>query len=259
MKATNRTVKAKRKYSRSDKMAKTSILLKSSYIRAYIPPTRRMSRTSLLTMLDQYGMVYAKPKKGSLGRGVIRVTKMGSNYKVHIDRTVTTYSSYAAVYQSIIRKTKGESYVVQKGIHSLRLAGRVFDFRVVVQRSPRGGFEVTGVAGRVSQAGRVVSNGGGGGAVGTINSLLTASQRRIVMPKMEKLGVAIMHQVRKRYSNLNEIGIDFVVDSHLKPWIVEFNTRPNHSMFIYLPDRAMIARIISYGRKYGRKYRLKHY
>jgi len=249
-------IHVRKRYSSSDKMAKTNILLKSSYLSLYVPQTKAMTRTSLVSMLERYRMVYVKPKNGSLGRGVIRITKSGNLYKAHIERTVSVYTSYESLYRRIMSHTKGETYVVQKGVHTLKRGGRIFDFRVVVQRSPRGGFEVTGIAGRVSQSGRVVSNGGGGGAVGTIDSLLSARQRRIVLPKIESLSIAMMHQVRKRYPGLNEIGIDIAIDGQLKPWIVEFNTRPNHGMFTYLSDKSMIRKIVSYGARYGRSYRL---
>lgn len=248
-------ITARRRGRKSDKMLKTSILLGNSYIKGHIPPTRIYSYGSLQAMLARYGMVYIKPKNGSLGRGVIKVKKEGNRYTSHSGMAISSYASFSALVQALSHKIKGESYVVQKGIYSLRHRGRLFDFRVVVQRSPRGGFEVTGMAGRISQGGRVVSNGGGG-SIGTINSLLTYRQRQILIPRIEKLSLAIMRQVRKYFRNQNEIGIDIAIDSNLKPWIIEFNTRPDHGMFVLMRDRATLARIIHYGARYGRRYRL---
>lgn len=256
MTARNSKVKAKKRYSGFDKIIKTNALLDSSYLRDYIPPTTIMTKSSLLKMLNQHGMVYVKPKNGSLGRGVIRVTKIGERYSVHIKHNVKQYKFYNSVYRKIISSIRKEKYIVQKGIYSLRKFGRIFDFRVVVQLNPNNEYEVTGIVGRLSKAGRVVSNGGGGGAVGTVDSLLTAAQAQMVIPQLEKLSLAAMEQVAKKYPEQNEIGLDFVVDHQLKPWIVEYNTRPNHSMFAILPDKSIIKRIVAYGENYGRKYRL---
>lgn len=256
MKQPKASISAKKKVRRSDKLLKTSILKGNEYIRSHIPPTSYMTKASLLRMITRYGMVYIKPKNGSLGRGVIRITKNGTRYTSHAGTNVMRYSSFNSLYASIVRRTKGERYIVQKGIHSLRYRGRVYDFRVVVQQSPRGSFEITGIAARISQGGRVVSNGGGGGAVGTVDSLLTSHQRSIAMPRIRQLSLAVMHQVKKYWPSQKEIGLDIALDYNLKPWILEFNTRPDHRMFVLVGDRAALARIVHYGARYGRKYRL---
>lgn len=252
------SAKRKKKGSRSNKLLKTSILLGNGFIRAHIPPTSYMTRASLMRMVSKYGMVYVKPKNGSFGRGVIRITKHGTRYSSHVGSTVKSYKKFDALYSAILKHTKGESYVVQKGVHSLRYHGKIYDFRVVVQRSPNGRFEVTGIAGRISKRGRVVSNGAGGGSVGTIDSLLTPYQRSVALPRMQNLSLAVMHQVRKRWPSLNEIGLDIALDYNLKPWIIEYNTNPDHLMFVVLRDRKAVARIIHYGARYGKKYRLFH-
>jgi len=255
----NAYISAKRAPRRSNKLLKTSLIKDNSYIAAHIPPTAAMTQASLLRMINRYGMVYVKPKHGSLGRGVIRITKQGTRYVSHAGVTVTTYTSFQSLYSAILKRTKNESYIVQRGIHSLRYRGKVFDLRIVVQKSPNGNFEVTGVAGRIAQGGRVVSNGAGGGAVGTIDSLLTPQQRSVAMPEIYKLSLAVMAQVRKRWPKQNEIGLDIALDYNLKPWILEFNTRPDHRMFILIGARNTIAKIVRYGARYGRKYRLSLY
>lgn len=252
-------ITAKRSRRIADKMIKTNILLSNSYIKSHIPLTKTYSQSTLKLMLLKYGMVYIKPKNGSLGRGVIRVTRKNGRYISHAGMTISSYANFESLAKALSRQMKGEIYIVQKGIHSLRHQGRLFDFRVVVQRSPNGGFEVTGIAGRISQRGRVVSNGGGGGAIGTIESLLTARQQSIVIPQIEKLSLAVMHQVRKHFKGQNEIGIDIAIDHNLRPWIVEFNTHPDHRMFVIMRDRVMLARIIHYGARYGKKYKLNLY
>lgn len=258
MKQPRAIISARKKRRRSDKLLKTSILLGNEFIRAHIPPTSQMTKASLLRMLSRHGMVYIKPKNGSLGRGVIRITKQGTRYTSHVGFAVTSFTSFDALYASILKRTKGERYIVQKGIHSLRYHGKIYDFRVVVQRSPQGKFEITGIAARISQGGRVVSNGGGGGAVGSVDSLLNPYQRNIAMPRIHKLSLAVMQQVRKHWPAQNEIGLDIALDYNLKPWIIEYNTRPDHRMFVVLRDRATVARIVHYGARYGRRYRLYH-
>ncbi|MCM3633747.1 MULTISPECIES: YheC/YheD family protein [Paenibacillus] len=252
------SAKRKTKGRRSNKLIKTSILLGNEFIRAHIPSTSYMTRASLMRMVNKYGMVYVKPRNGSMGRGVIRIKKQGLRYSCHTGAKVKSYKSFDELYSAILKKTKGESYIVQKGIHSLRYHGKIYDFRVVVQRSPNGRFEVTGIAGRISKRGRVVSNGAGGGSVGSVDSLLTPYQRNVALPRMKTLSLAVMHEVRKHWPSLNEIGLDIALDYNLKPWIIEYNTNPDHLMFVVLRDRQAVARIIHYGARYGKRYRLFH-
>lgn len=252
------TISVKRKSRRSDKWTKTKILMNHSYIKAHIPETRIYNYYTLYEMISEYQMVYIKPKYGSFGRGVTRITQKEGRYLTHIASTITSYASFGSMFQALSSHINGEAYVVQRGIHSLRYQGRLFDFRVVVQRSPSGKFEVTGIAGRISQAGRVVSNAGEGTAIGSIDSLLNRSQCQYVIPRIEKLCLAVMYQVRKRFSGQNEIGIDIALDRNLKPWIIEFNTRPDHNLFLMLRD-GQISQIVQYGAKYGRRYKLYNY
>lgn len=250
------TIKARRKYRKSDKMLKTRIIVRSAYVNAHVPTTRLYSYRNLLRLLTVYGMVYIKPKYGSLGRGVIRIVKNGTRYSAHAGTTISSYATFDGLYRAMSSRIRGKSYIVQRGIEALRYNGSIFDFRVVVQLSPSGQFEVTGIAGRVSQAGRVVSNAGGGAAVGTIDSLLTPMQYHIVVPRIEKLSLAVMRQVRRTFTLQKEIGIDIAIDHNLKPWVIEYNTSPNHDMFVIMRDHGTLARIIHYGARYGRRYRL---
>lgn len=259
MRQTRTYISARRKAKRSNKMLKTSLLTGNSYIRKHIPETKVMTQATLLKMINRYGMVYIKPKHGSLGRGVIRITKQGTRYSSHVGSNVYSYSSFSALYSAILKRTRGEGYIVQRGIRSLRYRGKVYDLRVVVQRSPQGSFEITGIAGRIARGGRVVSNGAGGGAVGTVDSLLTSYQRSIALPRIYKLSLAVMHQVRKHWPSQKEIGLDIALDHELKPWILEYNTRPDHRMFVVLGARKTVARIVRYGARYGRRYKLSLY
>jgi len=243
----------------ANKITKTNIIEQSENIKCYIPCTVKMTGISLQSMLNQYHMVYVKPRNGSLGRGVIQITKQEEQYLVHAGVKISHYASFDAMYDSLLKKIKKESYIVQQGIHSLRIDNKLLDFRVVVQRSPHGGFEVTGIAGTMSKAKRVVSNASGGGDVGSVESLLSPEQCELAVPHMKEVALLIMNQVSKRLPKQNEIGIDFALDSDLKPWILEYNTRPDHRLFLLIKDPEVVKKIVSYGAKYGKKYKLKNY
>ncbi|WP_214626287.1 YheC/YheD family protein [Paenibacillus agaridevorans] len=251
----------KRRHRISDKWAKTNVLLGDKGLRLYIPQTRRFSQYTLRSMLEAYGMVYVKPVRGSLGRGVMRVEReAGGGYAYQLGSNRRSFGSFDACYLAIKRDIAGKSYLVQRGIHLLKYEGRAFDLRVVVQKSPSGGFEATGTVARVSYPGKIVTNGSQGGTILPAEQVLQphvgSGQKDAMIAHLERIGIQTIRQLRRRYPGLVEIGLDIAIDSQLRPWILEVNTTPDHCPFAILQDQTMIRRIIHYGRQYGVTYRL---
>ncbi|MEF2246995.1 MULTISPECIES: YheC/YheD family protein [unclassified Paenibacillus] len=251
----------------SSKWRKTKLLGSEASLQKHIPVTRPMTRTTLNTMLASNGMVYVKPSIGSLGRGVMRVERFYDQYNgrrisyaYQLGASRRVFGDYEALYGALLKETKGKRYIVQRGIHALKHDGNVFDLRVVVQRSPSGGWEVTGIVGRVAQPGKIVSNGTQGGSIMPAQQLLYNhtgfSNHQRLMRQLERIGIQTMKKMHRANPKLKEIGIDIAIDRNLKPWILEVNVRPDHCPFAVLRDQTMIKRIIQYGAAYGRTYKL---
>ncbi|WP_209445715.1 YheC/YheD family protein, partial [Paenibacillus etheri] len=147
----------------SNKLTKTRVLVRNQELNKHIPLTRKMDKNILNEMLQKYKMVYIKPCCGSLGQGVIRVKLARAQYSYQSGTHVHKFSNYDMAYRAILREAQGKSYLVQKGIRLLVYDGRPFDIRVMVQRNSKGGWEATGVAGRVAHPRKVVTNGSQGG------------------------------------------------------------------------------------------------
>lgn len=265
----------------SNKLTKTRVLVKNPELSKHIPATRRMDKTSLLGMLEKYGMVYIKPCCGSLGKGVIRVERLsvggkagsseeGSShrtpeqkerYRYQAGTRVSSFTGYDKLYHALAGETLGKPYLVQKGIRLLMYESRPFDIRVMVQRSPKGGWEATGIAGRVAHPRKMVTNGSQGGTIYPVETLLethtSLTKRTDVIDAMNRLGVKAAVQLSGTYPGLREIGVDIALDKELYPWILEVNTYPDPCPFTKLPDDRMLRRIVSYGKAYGRVYSLK--
>ncbi|MGM0883267.1 MAG: YheC/YheD family protein [Bacillota bacterium] len=250
----------------SDKWAKTKVLRTNRKLRKYIPLTKKLTKASLRTMLLKFGMVYIKPVRGSLGNGVMKVERiMGKAgrtkcFEYQLDEKRSDFSTYESAYRSILKDTKGKPYLVQKGIHLLKHIGRPFDTRLVVQQAPKGGWEATGTISRVAHPRKIVTNGSQGGTIYptafVLGSYANAGKRTALMKKMDRIGIAIAKRLRRTYPGIVEIGVDFALDSKLKPWILEVNTHPDHCPFALLSDQSMIRKIIQYGKAYGRTYRM---
>lgn len=248
--------RVKRRMSKGDKFNKVNVLSRSAFVRQHIPQTRLFNREALLTMLSQYGSVYVKPRNGSFGKGVMKVYKKDNSYITHIGTHVKRHASFTGLYAFLAGQIKGSRYIIQRSIRSIKYHGSIVDFRVVVQLNGRGQAEVTGIAGRVSQGNRVVSNGGGGGAVGDLESFFPGRHYGYVKQKLERLALSVMAQVRRVYPRQTEIGVDIAVDQQLNAWIIEHNYRPDHRMFRPLANGRALRRIMHYGSIYGKRYKL---
>ncbi|MDF2922534.1 MAG: hypothetical protein K0R57_1448 [Paenibacillaceae bacterium] len=269
----------------SNKLTKTRVLERSEELRSHIPLTRMLTKGILREMLQKYGMVYVKPCCGSCGQGVMRVEKHAAadgegsgagasgrrgsrpnqlrpvQFRYQSGTAVKEFADYGAMYQAILKETQGKPYLVQKGIRLLRHNGRPFDIRVMVQRSPKGKWEATGVAGRVAHPRKAVTNGSQGGTIYPAAVLLQSyagkEQGSKLVSAMNRLGVQAAVRLSSAYPGLNEIGVDIALDRTLVPYILEVNTYPDPCPFTKLQDGSMLRRIIRYGRAYGRSYQLK--
>ncbi|WP_337104173.1 YheC/YheD family protein [Paenibacillus sp. YIM B09110] len=246
--------------SSKDKWVKTKVLLRNGELRNHIPATKLFGKQSLYGMLRKFGMVYVKPTGGQMGIGVMRVEAYRGKFTYQHGFRKASFGSYEALYHALVRETRGKTYIVQKGINLLKHKGRPFDIRLMVQKSPFGGWEATGTLGRVAHPRKIVTNGSQGGSIYPTARLLKkysdAGYRNRLIRHMDYIGLVTAKQMRAAYPGLRVIGLDLALDKHMKPWILEVNTAPDPCPFTLLPDKAMLRRIIRYARAYGRTYAL---
>lgn len=239
----------------TSKWTKTNALLGNKEIKRYIPVTRRLTRENLGVMLAEYGMVYIKPERGTHGKGVIRAEAVRGgigSFRYQIDTNTKIFHDYDSFYQSLRKITKKRSYLVQMGIHLLKYQKRRFDIRVMVQLSPKGIWETTGIIGRVAHPGKIVTNYHSGGKLVAIEKLLmpylTGKEQKTQIEKMSVLGVAIAKKLSQKQPNIHQIGVDVGLDLSMKPWIIEVNTSPDPYIFNKLTDKSMYRKVMKYRR-----------
>jgi hypothetical protein len=141
------------------KWIKTKVLLQNKQLRSLVPQTVMFNRTSLLTMLNKFKMVYIKPVHGSAGQGVMKVEKFSpTKYRYQVGATPRTFNSFEQLFNSITKSKLKRTYLVQQGIYLLKYKSNPFDVRIMVQKSPNRTWETTGYIGRVAHPKRVVTN-----------------------------------------------------------------------------------------------------
>jgi hypothetical protein len=242
------------------KSKKTSVLLKHPKLSLNVPATKPLSKQSLRTMLHRYRMVYVKPDRGRFGIGVMRVEKISrrgqTNYRYQLGLKVKQFDSYDQLFRSILKHTSSRKYIAQKGIYLLRHRKRPFDIRIMVQLNPKKRWETTGAVARVASPNRVVTNYHNHGHPVPLGPLLVPyfgmKKRKAYEGRLNHLGARIAKHLHIFYPKIKEIGVDIGIDNHLKPWILEVNTRPDPYIFKQLRDKRMFRKIYRYARAYGK-------
>lgn len=241
------------------KWAKTQVMLKSDYIRQYMPATKLFSRSSVQSMLGEYGMVYVKPVNGTFGNGVIRVertTVPSLGYRYQLDTRVHFFRTFEQLYKKLVKQKKNRRYIVQRGIHLLRHQKRRFDIRVMVQKNLINEWEATGIIGRLAHPAKIVTNYHSGGTPMAIERLMadhaSSSELASFNNRLRKLCITIANNLQEAYPNIKELGVDIAIDANLHPWILEVNTSPDPFIFRKLADQSVYQKVYRYAAAYGR-------
>lgn len=245
----------------TSKWIKTKVLMRSTAISPLIPETVRFNRENLKRMLQKYKMVYIKPERGTYGNGVMRAEVVhesgNTQYQYQRDTKITRKTDVEAFYQSLKKHIGTRSYLIQKGIVLLKHQDRRFDLRVMVQLSPKGTWETTGLIGRVAQSGKIVTNYHNGGKPTSIEKLLSphmnAARQAELIRRLKKLGEDIGRFYHKKNLGFKQLGVDVGLDRTLTPWIIEVNTNPDPYIFNQLKDKSMYRKVMSYRRALGKR------
>ncbi|WP_189022351.1 YheC/YheD family protein [Paenibacillus albidus] len=240
----------------TSKWIKTKVLLQSPEISSLIPETTRFTRSNLRTMLHKYGMVYVKPERGTYGNGVMRVEQSAQSgavaYKYQSGVKIKTFGAFEPFYTSLNKATRGRSYLIQRGIALLKHGDLRFDIRVMVQLSPQGKWETTGLIGRVAARGKIVTNYHSGGKPTAVGKLLAPHMspglQAQVMKRLSRLGEDIGRFYHKKGRGFTQLGVDVGLDRNMTPWIIEVNTNPDPYIFNQLADKSMYRKVMAYRR-----------
>jgi len=265
----------------SSKWAKTKAILRNHSLSTYIPDTRKYELDMLKEMLLLYKMVYIKPDRGTYGSGVMRVeqrsvtissgeqdengdstgTENGEKgtrtvYILRYGLSADIFSSPEELAEALNKTIKDRPYLIQKGISLLHYQNRPFDLRVLVQKTPRGAWETTGMLGRVAALNKIVTNYHSGGRIKSVKALLgghmNPAETTLVIDQLKTLGVQMAWQLESVYPGIKEIGLDVAIDEHHDLWVLEINTLPSIIVFKLFPDKSIYRKIHRYAAAYGR-------
>ncbi|WP_164931486.1 YheC/YheD family protein [Longirhabdus pacifica] len=239
------------------KWDKARLLAQHNELKAYIPESRKLTLRHLRYMLLKHKTVYVKPIRGSNGNGVMRAQyKPTANFKFQfqIGNRTRRFKYLKAMYVALKSSGLKRPYIIQKGIPLLRYYNKISDVRVMVQKTVKKEWKVTGIVCRSARDKKIITNASKGAKVLSLQELLKGAnkveQYEEVKTKLEEVGIKVATILHRKYPKLGELGLDIGLDDQLHPWIIEVNTKPLIRVFHKLGDKKILKEIKSVRRAY---------
>jgi hypothetical protein len=236
-------------------------LKKDPSLHSFLPESHLCKNVlAVKNMCQKYKTVFIKPTSGSLGKGIIRVTRRpDQTYTVEMMtagglRRVTCHTS-AKVYSLIASKLKARPHQIQQGLPLISIGPRTVDFRALVQKDRSGQWAVTSIVARIAGNQTFISNLARGGTISTVTAAVARSNlrrgaRKGISSKLKQAALNIANGLDQQINrHFGELGIDLGVDRTGKVWLLEVNSKPSKnedSSLVKGGVRPSVKRLVQY-------------
>jgi glutathione synthase/RimK-type ligase-like ATP-grasp enzyme len=241
-----------------DKYATYSKVSKSSPTGLIMPITEKFSRDGIVPFLSERVSCIIKPRFGSGGRGIIKVSKLDTGYELRYLKETQTVQDNELVDSVMAARRAMRShkraYIIQETVDVPEINGSVFDVRVIYQRGSNGEPLRTGMAARVSSPGKITANLHQGGDRLTLsqvlNSVFGQDGNGEIGQSIRLYAKEIFQLLDTEVGPIGEIGLDFLIDRQGRINLIEVNSIPGRSVFKILPEirERAIKRPIAYAK-----------
>lgn len=222
-----------------DKSEVFDALKKDANLRRYLPESHSLRDFSMFrSMCSRYASVFLKPVRGSLGKGIIRLTRLGpeswqASYATVNGTRKMNFANLTKLYASISGKMKSVHYLIQQGLDLIEIGGRPVDFRALTQKNAVGEWTVTSVVSRTAGSDHFVSNLARGGTLSKtrealVKSNLPAVYRGDASARLHRAALDIAKGIDAYIpAHFGELGIDLAIDTNGRVWLLEVNSKPS--------------------------------
>ncbi|MGJ9381564.1 YheC/YheD family protein [Salipaludibacillus sp. CF4.18] len=200
-------------------------------------------------MLAEYHSIYLKPKKGSSGKGIIKIENDNGFYQITNDKCILARLENIKDHPLIEGiSNKKKHYMIQQGV-PVHYDSRSVDFRCYMQKDETTRWKCSGYLGRFAVPGSITTN------LQNLDYLLQGpealkqifdldeNQVRLLEQKIERVCLKAC-QLLDQHGCYGDIAIDFIVDRDLHVWILEMNKRYGYRSFSILEDPELFGEII---------------
>lgn len=208
-------------------------------LQKYLPESYLLSSyPTLKKMCTAYRTVFLKPVRGSLGKGIIRISRQEDGHYQTMTTSLegskkNTYSSLPKLYSSLSGKIKKNRYQIQQGLDLIRINRRNVDFRALMHKDKNGDWAVTSIVARIAGSNHFVSNLARGGTLSSVKDALAmsgipSSSRQTAPARMNRAALDIAHGLEAAIPyHFGELGIDLAMDTSGRIWLLEVNSKPS--------------------------------
>jgi hypothetical protein len=223
-----------------DKVEVFDALKNDESLARYLPESHLLRNyTMLKSMCSRYSNVFLKPVRGSLGKGIIRITRLDTNnYQAMFATAGGTrrqqHTSLVKLFSSISAKMKTIKYQVQQGLQLIEIQKRPVDFRALVQKNASGKWTLTSIVARTAGSDHFVSNLARGGTLSTAleavakSNLQSGMSRNEAVQRLQQAALNIARGVDAQIpAHFGELGIDLALDTSGRVWLLEVNSKPS--------------------------------
>lgn len=222
-----------------DKNEVFDTLKTDSSLSRLMPESHLLNGLSILKrMCNQYAVVFLKPVRGSLGKGIIRISKQSDGTYQTLATSVggarkQSYPNLSKLYTSISGKMKSTRYQIQQGLTLIDHVKRPIDFRALVQKNSHGKWSVTSIVARIAGGNHFVSNLARGGSLSSVKdavnkSMLPSEVKNSAYGKLHRASLDIAKGLDALLpAHFGELGIDLAMDTSGRVWLLEVNSKPS--------------------------------
>lgn len=229
-------------------------LKKNPKLTSILPSTIPYNNISdLETALNKYSSIYLKPNSLSKGQGIFRVRKLpNTEYSVEY-RTVEENHKFSLTNLSDLENVmtpfseKGGGYLIQQEIIKAPFEGADFDLRVLFQKDWQGVWQASGIAGRISSPGSIITSPRSGGIVSNFEYILQKTFNENyntpngIYSNLIYYGRQICLSLESDFGDCVELGLDIAIDVNKRIWLIEVNGKPLKVSLKRLKDPSVVS------------------
>ncbi|MBH5317249.1 YheC/YheD family protein [Paenibacillus sp. GSMTC-2017] len=223
-----------------DKTEVFDALKKDPTLDRYLPESHYLNNfATFKSMCTKYNNVFLKPVRGSLGKGIIRLSHLEGESYLALHTTPTgsrrqIHPSLAKLYSSLAVKMKTAKFQIQQGLQLIEIQKRPVDFRALVQKNSLGKWVITSIVARTAGSQHFVSNLARGGSLSTVSAAVAKSNlgasinRLSASGQLRQAALTIANGIDTNIpAQFGELGIDLAIDTNGKVWLLEVNSKPS--------------------------------
>ncbi|RXT13994.1 YheC/YheD family protein [Ammoniphilus sp. CFH 90114] len=212
---------------------------------SYLPETKHATIPTIEDMLHRYPTIVLKPTGGSLGRGIIKITRLDEQHytaqfyeKLHPVKI--NYQSFSQLVKEQLSQIDLTDYLVQQGILLIHSDGCPIDFRVHLNKAGSNKWHLSGLIAKVAGKNCVTTHVRTGGRVTDAESALEKwfkSDSHKILIELEEISIHIATIVELSLNQpIGELGLDLGIDQQGKVWLFEVNSKPGHIALRHAPS-----------------------